>query len=107
MKRLSKFFKRVLCLGSEFDSSGGESIRKYFSIALMNSTQPERSDFTGSYDSSGDAFGSWRDANYNTNGRNAVAIQKGTKYGYFVRTTFLELPSYTWTEKAKVGDWTQ
>ena len=63
------------------------------------------SSFISQYDSSGDPFASWRDANDNSNGRNAVAIQREVKYGYFLRSEFLGIPYYTWTEKAKVGDW--
>jgi hypothetical protein len=61
--------------------------------------------FISDYDSSNDAFASWRDANDNSNGRNACAIQRGSKYGYFLRSTFLGIPYYSWTEKPKIGDW--
>lgn len=94
--------------GKAMENIGPQFLVGYGSSAPLDSqgSATIAASFTAQYDASGEAFGSWRDANDNSNGRNAVAIQKGTKFGYFHRTTFLGINFYTWTEKAKIGDWT-
>ncbi|MBL9113357.1 MAG: hypothetical protein JNJ83_00005 [Verrucomicrobiaceae bacterium] len=94
--------------GKAMENIGPQFLVGYGSSAPLDSqgSAAIAASFTAQYDTSGDAFGSWRDANDNSNGRNAVAIQKGTKFGFFARTTFLGISFYSWTEKAKVGDWT-
>jgi hypothetical protein len=94
--------------GKVMENVGPPFLVGYSSKAPRDDTQGSAAiaaSFISEYEAHGDAFASWRDANNNSHGRNASAIQKGVKYGYFVRTTFLGIPFYTWTEKSKVGDW--
>ena len=93
--------------GKAMENIGPQFLGGYGSSAPLDSqgSAAIAESFTAQYDTSGDAFESWRDANDNSNGRNAVAIQKGAKFGFFDRTTILGIALYTWTEKAKVGDW--
>ena len=50
-------------------------------------------------DTGADPFESWRSANDNPNGRNAVAIEKDKRYGYFEKSEVPGVPiptRYTW-----------
>ncbi len=55
------------------------------------------SSFAQSYESGQELFSAWPKANDNSNGRNATALHRGVKYGYFKRTTVFGWPQYSWT----------
>ena len=94
--------------GKEMEKTGPDFLLGYGSKAPLDTqgSTAIAATFIRLYESSGDAFDSWRAANNNSNGRNAVAIHKDTKYGYFKYTVLAGvIPSYEWTVKPKVGDW--
>jgi hypothetical protein len=63
-------------------------------------------DFTSNYQTNpNNPFLHWANANDNTNGRNATALEKNIKFGYFERIEFLGATvDYVWTTK-NVMDW--
>lgn len=85
--------------GKQWESTGPEFLLGYCWYAPLDTQNSDSiiSDWCSNRGSSGD-FEAWKDANYNSNGRHACAIEAGVKYGYFHRTF---IGTYQWKEIPK------
>jgi hypothetical protein len=89
--------------GEFMNLSGPRFILGYGSSAPRDTQNADviASTFTSEYlQNTADPFSAWRDANNNSNGRNATAIERNIRFGYFERQEILGITyDYIWTTK--------
>jgi len=89
--------------GKFMNTTGPRFILGYGNKAPADDQNSDKiiAEFTNSYlENKSTPFTAWRNANDNPNGRNATAIEKNTRYGYFEKVTLLGVTvDYAWTIK--------